>query len=68
MTHVVDVNHELLRVAERLTYEYDGLAAGSVLRCFARAVRSSRAAGRPLCSLPEDAERLARRLLATRLV
>jgi len=68
MTHIVTVNHELLSVAERLTVEYDELAAGSVLRCFARAVRTTRASGRPLASLPQDAEQLTRNLLATRMV
>jgi hypothetical protein len=68
MTHIVTVNHELLSVAERLTVEYDEFAAGSVLRCFARAVRSTRVAGRPLSSLPQDAELLTRTRLATRMV
>ena len=63
---VVAVNDELLDVAQRLATEYDDLTAGSVLRCFARAVRRSARSGCPTEQLPGEAERLTRHMLATR--
>jgi hypothetical protein len=62
----VAVNQELLDVAQRLTGEYDDLTAGSVLRCFARAVRRCVRAGCPTESLGREAERLTRHMLAVR--
>lgn len=64
---VVAVNSELLDVAQRLATEYDDLTAGSVLRCYARAVRRSARSGCPAERLPAEAERLTRHMLATRL-
>lgn len=62
----MDVNDRLLDTAQRLVAEHDGIAAGSVLRCFARAVRHSVRAGWGTGELPGEAERLTRALLATR--
>ena len=62
----VSVNHQLLEVAERLTTEFDQLPAGSVMRCFARAVQVARRSGCPAGSLPQTAERMTRLALAER--
>lgn len=64
-THM-DVNRRLLDIAQRLVAEHDDIAAGSVLRCFARAVRRSVRAGWGTGELPGEAERLTRALLTTR--
>lgn len=65
-TIVVAVDHQLLDVAERLMTEFEYLTAGSVLRCFARAVHRARRCGCPISSLPQSAEEITRRLLAGR--
>jgi len=62
----VTVNHQLLEVAERLTAEFDHVPAGSVMRCFARAVQVARRSGCLAVSLPQSAERMTRELLAER--
>lgn len=45
MHAAVEVHRELLDVGARLVSEYVDHPAGSVLRCFARAVRLARRAG-----------------------
>lgn len=63
---VLSANAALLEMADRLAAEFDGIAAGSVLRCCSRAVLLARRAGTPLDSLPIVAEDSARRMLANR--
>ena len=60
------VNHELVEVLERLVAEFERLPAGSVMRCFAGAVQVARRSGCPTSSLPQDAERMTRQVLAER--
>jgi hypothetical protein len=56
---VVDLHRQLLETAFDLSVEYDTLPAGSVLRCFARAVRMARMKGAEGAGLPEEARRIA---------
>ena len=56
---VVDLHRQLLDTAFDLSVEYDTLPAGSVLRCFARAVRMARMKGAEGARLPEEARRIA---------
>jgi len=56
---VVDLHRQLLETAFDLSVEYDTLPAGSVLRCFARAVRMARMKGAEGARLPEEARRIA---------
>jgi hypothetical protein len=56
----------LLDTALRLVEERSDLAAGSVLRCFSRAVLVLRRARVPAEDLPVEAEALTRLLLAAR--
>jgi hypothetical protein len=65
-TGVRNLNQQLLQAAERLVREYDDLAAGSVLRCYARAVQRRTRTGCPADVLAESAERLAREQLDRR--
>lgn len=60
------VNQQLVEVAQRLATEYDDITAGSVLRCYARAVRRSARTGCTPDELPGEAERLTRVLLSSR--
>jgi hypothetical protein len=53
-------NQALLDAVARLVDERDDLPAGSVLRCFARAVRQVRQAGCPTAQLAVEVERVAR--------
>jgi hypothetical protein len=54
----------LVDAAVRLVEERPDLPAGSVLRCFSRAVLITRRAGVPADGLASQADLLARRLLA----
>lgn len=65
-TDTLAVNKQLLDVAQRLATEYDDITAGSVLRCYARALRRTARAGCSADELPGKAERLTRVLLAGR--
>lgn len=65
-TTAIGFNQELLDVAQQLVAEYDDLPAGSVLRCYARAVRRSARAGCPAHELAREAGVLARHMLANR--
>jgi hypothetical protein len=65
-TTAIDVNQDLLDVAQQLVGEYDDLTAGSVLRCYARAVRRGARAGCPAHDLAREAGVLARHMLANR--
>ncbi|HET8560761.1 MAG TPA: hypothetical protein VFL69_09610 [Marmoricola sp.] len=62
----VAFNQELLDAAQQLVDEYDDLTAGSVLRCYARAVRRSVRTGCPPGRLAREAELLARHMLVAR--
>lgn len=64
--NILVVNQTLLDVAQRLTTEYEDIAAGSVLRCYARALRRSARRGCSTAELPGEAERLTRTLLSKR--
>jgi hypothetical protein len=65
---VRQTNQALLDAAARLVNELDEVPAGAVLRCFSRAVRTARQEGCPVTQLPVEAERLARELLAQRVL
>jgi hypothetical protein len=65
-TGVRDLNQQLFEAAERLVREYDDLAAGSVLRSYARAVQRRTRTGCPPERLAESSERLAREQLDRR--
>jgi len=63
---VVDLHRQLLETAFDLSVEYDTLPAGSVLRCFARAVHLARLQGAEGARLPEEARRIAESSLRSR--
>ena len=63
---VVSTQAALIVAALRLVDDHPDIPAGSVLRCFSRAVVITRRSGTPSGSLAEEAELLARRLLAAR--
>lgn len=65
-TDTLAVNEQLLDVAQRLADEYDDLTTGSVLRCYARALRRAARMGCAADELPGEAERLTGVLLAGR--
>lgn len=65
-TRVRDTNQRLLEAAERLVRDYGGIPAGSVLRCYARAVQRRTRTGCPPERLADAAERLAREHLDRR--
>jgi hypothetical protein len=56
----------LMETALRLVDDHPHIAAGSVLRCFSRAVVLTRRAGTPARDVAPRAERLTRQLLAAR--
>lgn len=60
LTFAVPVDDALVTLTVRLTEEYPALAAGSVMRCVARAALRARLAGVPRDLLPAEAERTAR--------
>ena len=62
------MNQSLLDTAAHLVEERNDLPAGSVLRCFSRAVRHVRQSGCPTPQLAAEAERIARALLSLRTV
>lgn len=61
------VQCDLLDTAWRLADEHPELPAGTVLRCFARAVRTARACGVALSDLTVVAEKIARTHLDARV-
>lgn len=61
---VRQANQALLGRAARLVDELSDVPAGSVLRCFSRAVRLARLAGFSATDLPAEAEARARAMLA----
>jgi hypothetical protein len=63
---VVDQHHRLLETAGELTAEFSEMPAGSVMRCFGRAVKLARAQGVTGTALPEAARRIARSSLRDR--
>ena len=63
---VVDLHRQLLETAFDLSVEFDTLPAGSVLRCFARAVHAARLKGAEGARLPEEARRIAESSLRSR--
>jgi len=66
VTGLVDVHRQLLDIAFDLSVEFDTLPAGSVLRCFARAVHLARLQGADGVGLPEEARRIAESSLRSR--
>jgi len=60
------LGEDLLEVGQRLTREHPDVPAGSVLRCYARAVRNARMWGCPAEHLPATAEASTRWMLAQR--
>lgn len=60
------VQSDLLDIAWRLADEHPELPAGTVLRCFARAVRTARACGVSLGDLAAAAEAISRAHLRSR--
>ena len=62
----IQLRHELLTAAEALVGEFPVLPAGTVIRCFGRAVREVRAAGVPTGAVAVESERLARVMLQLR--
>ena len=66
VTGVVDLHRQLLDIAFDLSVEFDTLPAGSVLRCFARAVHLARLKGADGARLPEEARRMAETSLRSR--
>ncbi len=64
---VMDLHRELLDTAFDLSVKYDALPAGSVLRCFARAVHLARLKGAEGARLPEEARRIAESSLRERV-
>jgi hypothetical protein len=66
-TGVVDLHRILLDTAFELTAEFDGVPAGSVMRCFARSVKLARAQGVTGPALPEAARRIAASSLRERM-
>ena len=64
---VVDLHHLLLETAGELTTEFSEVPAGSVMRCFGRAVKLARAQGVSGTALPEAARRIARSSLRDRV-
>lgn len=66
MSTAIAVNHQLLDAAEKLVWDYPDHPAGSVLRCFARAVSQARLRGVALAGLPAVSEQAARSMLGTR--
>src|SRR6476620_8358057 len=65
-TGVVDLHRQLLDIAFDLSVEFDTLPAGSVLRCFARAVHLARLQGAEGPRLPVEARRIAELSLRNR--
>lgn len=63
---VVDLHRQLLDTAFDLSTEFDTLPAGSVLRCFSRAVHLARLKGAEGARLPEEARRIAESSLRAR--
>jgi hypothetical protein len=62
---VLEVREQLLLAAETLAEDHPDHPAGSVLRCYARAVRLVRLRGCPDEQLPETARRLAAETLTS---
>lgn len=62
----IRVRHELLTAVEGLVGEFPFLPAGTVIRCFGRAVREVRAAGVPNRGVAAASEQLARVILQLR--
>lgn len=67
MDFLLHVREELVNVAHELTHDQSSYPAGSVLRCYARAVQLARVRGCPDERLAETARRLAEESLMTRL-
>lgn len=63
---VAATSRALMETAARLVDDMQSIPAGSVLRCFSRAVRTARSAGCPVSRLPGEADRLARQWLSAR--
>lgn len=68
MEAAVQLRERLLDTAQAVTREHPDHPAGSVLRCYARAVRLVRLTGCPQNDLPEAARRATSELLRYRAV
>jgi hypothetical protein len=66
MCEAILTQSALVDAAARLVADHSDLPAGSVLRCFARAVALARRTGVPAADLPARAETLAAEMLAAR--
>ncbi|QWZ06689.1 hypothetical protein KRR39_14170 [Nocardioides panacis] len=66
MNEVVLLRRELMSEAMSLVAELDSHPAGSVLRCYARAVHGQRSAGCADADLPRVAREVAAQVLRTR--
>lgn len=66
MNQAVLLRRALMSEATSLVAEFDSHPAGSVLRCYARAVHGQRLAGCPDEELPRVARELAAQVLRTR--
>jgi hypothetical protein len=62
-----DLHESLLETAYEMTDQFDRLPAGSVMRCFFRAVRQARTAGVEPARVPVVARRGAESVLLARL-
>jgi len=65
--YAVPVDDALVALTVRMTEEYPELAAGSVMRCVARAALRARLSGVPADRLTAEAERTARSSLDGRV-
>lgn len=63
---LVDLHRSLLETAFQLSREHQALPAGSVLRCFSRAVHRARLQGIDAARLPAEARRIAEASLVER--
>lgn len=63
----VQVHEELMTLTIRMVGEHPEFAAGSVMRCVARAFRGAVVAGLPHNEIPAEVERAACRALAKRV-
>jgi hypothetical protein len=66
MSTAIAVNRQLLDAAERLVLDHPDHTAGSVLGCFARAVRQAVRRGVSVTGLPAAAAESAGRMLENR--
>jgi hypothetical protein len=66
MSTAIAINRQLLDAAEKLVLDHPDHTAGSVLRCYARAVRQAVQRGVGATGLPAVSVETARRMLENR--